>query len=259
MRVEYEIEFEDGGVRISSGDSVAYIPSGSRTFMPDGIRRRIFDAVFAQIANEIATGIEEQDAGNIEQKSLSIIDSIIPRDMDNPMRHIVIRAVHAAGDFSIAQLIRYSAGFFPSMVQRLGEGCTVLCDSEMVRAGIYEPRVLENNRAVCLLNDAETREMAQREGITRSAAGIRIGLRRYRDTVVVIGNAPTALQEAMRIIKEEGGYDTPVIGIPVGFVNASRVKQELISSGIDYITVIGNRGGSPIAASIVNSFGRFLR
>lgn len=258
MKLEYEIDLEPGTVIIRSGRMAVSINSGCREISPEKLKIRIFDMIHAEIANEMAAAGEEYSSDRIEERSLGTIDSFIDRGIDGPMRQIVVKAVHAAGDFSIAPLIRYSEGFFTSMLGKLREGCTIICDSEMVRAGIYSKPVLERNRVVCYLNDIRSKEMADRDGITRSAAGIRIAMQDHENSVIVIGNAPTALWEAMRIIEENGRYDIPVVGIPVGFINASRAKEDLVSSRIEYITVEGHRGGSPIAASIINGFGRFL-
>ncbi len=258
MRLEYEIDLEPGRVSIRSGGMAEFINSGDRKLSPEKLRIRILDLIHAEIANEMAAAGEEYSSDKIEERSLAAIDSMIDPDISGPMRHIVVKAIHAAGDFAIAPLIRYSDGFFKSMLAKLKEGCTIICDSEMVRAGIYSRPVLERNRVVCYLNDVRSKEMADVNGITRSAAGIRIAMQDHRNSVIVIGNAPTALLEAMRMIEENGWYDIPIVGIPVGFINASKAKEDLVSSHIEYISVEGHRGGSPIAASIVNGFGRFL-
>ena len=259
MKMEYEIELESDFVNIHSNGATTSIHSGVRLRSPEMLRSRIFELIYAEIANEIASNSEEYEGQKIEEKSLAIVDSLIPTDICGPIRHIVIKAVHASGDFSIAPLIRYSESFFESMLKKIIDGCSIICDSEMVRAGIYSRSVLERNSVVCYLNDARSREIANNERVTRSVAGIRIAMQEHRNSVIVIGNSPTALQEAMRIIEVNGWYDIPIVGIPVGFVNGSRVKDKLTSSRIEHITVVGHRGGSPIAASIVNGFGRFMR
>ncbi len=258
MRIEYEIDFEPDVVRISDGDTKASISSVGFVPSPEMIKRRIFDFIYGEIANEIAAAYGEYDDTRIEERSLSMIDSIMSLDIENPMRHIVIKAIHAASDFSIAPLVRYSSGFFSSFLNKLKKGCSIICDSEMVRAGIYSRPVLESNSVVCYLNDPRSKETADKDGITRSAAGIKIALQENSNSVLVIGNSPTALHEAVRILALKKRYDIPIVGIPVGFVNTTRVKEQLVSSGLEYITLDGHRGGSPIAASIVNGFGRFL-
>ncbi len=96
--------------------------------------------------------------------------------------------------------------------------------------------------------------LAKEQGITRSMAAFRTFGRKMNGAVVAVGNAPTALFELFRLMKEENVRPAVVIGVPVGFVGAAESKAMLTEkSNAPYITVLGNKGGSPIAASIFNA------
>ena len=105
-----------------------------------------------------------------------------------------------------------------------------------------------------------TRSLAAAEGITRSAASLRRfhndGSGSLEGAVIVIGNAPTALFELLRLVREEGLRPALVIGVPVGFVGAAESKEELAASDLEHVTMPGTRGGSNVAAAIFNALVR---
>ena len=134
------------------------------------------------------------------------------------------------------------------------------------RCGFYRMKgqhILETSRILmakfggevhCLIGDALVAEEAKKLGITRSMVAMRTFGAKLNGSVVAIGNAPTALFEVLRLMREEGVRPACIIGIPVGFVGAAESKEALIEqSPVPYITVRGTKGGSPIAASVVNA------
>lgn len=132
----------------------------------------------------------------------------------------------------------------------------MVADVGMVMAGLRVKRLERlGARALCLLDEAETIELAQRERITRSAAAMRRALPYLDGAVVAIGNAPTALFELLTIIRSGEARPALVVGTPVGFVGALESKEELwaLEGGIPRITNLSERGGSSIAAAVVNS------
>ena len=125
----------------------------------------------------------------------------------------------------------------------------------MVRTGINK-KALANlgGKVFCQVSDPEVAEYAKKEGITRSMAAMRMFGKDLNGSIVAIGNAPTALFEVLRMIEEENIQPALIVGIPVGFVGAAESKDELIQrSTVPYVTVVGNKGGSPIAASVINA------
>jgi precorrin isomerase len=106
----------------------------------------------------------------------------------------------------------------------------------------------------CHLNDAEAIALAESAGLTRSAAGIRIAARRHASPLLAIGNAPTALDEALRLTEEEDWRPAALIGIPVGFVGVEEAKGRLLGQDrVPYLTCIGRKGGSAVTAAAVNA------
>jgi precorrin-8X/cobalt-precorrin-8 methylmutase len=109
-------------------------------------------------------------------------------------------------------------------------------------------------RLTCYLNDARTPELAEQSGITRTAAGIRLAAGEHLRPLLVIGNAPTALDEALRLIEEERWRPAAIIGLPVGFVGVEEAKGRLLAQArVPYLTCVGRKGGSAVASAAVNA------
>ncbi|HJT75772.1 MAG TPA: precorrin-8X methylmutase, partial [Gemmataceae bacterium] len=140
---------------------------------------------------------------------------------------VVRRMIHASADFDFARTLRYSPGFADAIRAALRGSSPVITDTEMVLLGIRT--ALGDLPSACYLNDPETPGLAAGAGLTRSAAGIRLAARRHSAPVLAIGNAPTALDEALRLVDEEGWRPAAVVGIPVGFVGVEEAKQRLLA------------------------------
>ncbi len=167
---------------------------------------------------------------------------------------IVQRVIHASADFEYAQLIAFSPTAIADGIRALRSGCKVLTDVQMAASGISQAHLRRFSGSVrCAIQEEETTSLAHAEGITRSTAAIRRMSADLNGAVVAIGNAPTALFELLRLVNEEGVRPALVVGVPVGFVNAAESKEALLQSGLSFITVRGRKGGSTIAASIVNA------
>lgn len=168
---------------------------------------------------------------------------------------ILQRLVHTSGDFQAVDDIFFSAGAVEAGIRALLRCKRVVTDVTMVQTGLK--RQLLEQLGVdtwCGVHDRETHLMAEALGITRSAAGIRRGFEKFgNDVVVAIGDAPTAIAEAVRLIRDHGWRPQLVIGLPVGFVGTRETKELLRRClQVPRITNSGTRGGSPWAASVVN-------
>jgi precorrin-8X/cobalt-precorrin-8 methylmutase len=201
----------------------------------------------------------------IEVESFGIIDDLLrPEDPGDPAYCVVRRVVHATGEPAIAGEISFSAGALDAARNAFAVGAApvpIITDVRMVAAGIEPTAARYGLRVICEMGTGSTAAAAAEAGLTRGAAGIRraahtIGL---DGAVVVIGNAPTALFECLRQVREEGAAPALIIGVPVGFVGAAESKQALMKSGLQHITVPGTRGGSNIAAAITNALMRLAR
>jgi len=170
---------------------------------------------------------------------------------------IVQRVIHATADFEFATTLVFSPSAIADGIAALRSGCPVLTDVGMVAAGISRVHLARLGGSVrCAVHEPETLALAHAEGITRSSAAIRRMAGDLPGAIVAIGNAPTALFEVLRLAAEEGLRPALVVGTPVGFVNAAESKAALAASDLPHITVRGRKGGSPVAAAIVNALMR---
>ena len=192
----------------------------------------------------------------IEDKSMELIYPYV-KDLgltEDEVR-VYSRTIHASGDVEYAQLVRTSPDAVAKGIEALNKGAHIYCDVEMVRTGINKPALaLRGSEVHCLMTGAQVAGLAKELGVTRSIAGLRTVGRQLDGQIVAIGNAPTALYEVLRLALEEGVRPALIVGIPVGFVGAAESKDYLMEvSPVPYITVKGNKGGSPIAASVINA------
>ena len=192
----------------------------------------------------------------IETRSMEIIAPYLEgMNLDEKAVKVYSRIIHAAGDVEYAPIIRIGAGAIDKAMGALRSGSDIYTDVEMVRTGINKRKLASFGGEVhCQIADDEVVAMAKAEGITRSMAAMRKFGKKLEGSIVAIGNAPTALFEVLRLVREEGIRPACIVGIPVGFVGAADSKRELAENGIvPYITVEGTKGGSPIAAAAINA------
>ena len=171
-------------------------------------------------------------------------------------RRVSQRLVHTSGDFDIVDELFFSTGAVEIGVRALLRCRRVVTDVTMVASGLKRSLLQQLDIDVwCGVHDRETHVLAQNAGITRSAAGIRRAWEKWgNDVIVAIGDAPTAIAETTRLVRESGWRPQLVIGLPVGFVGTRECKDELRRClQVPRITNSGTRGGSPWAASVVNA------
>lgn len=194
---------------------------------------------------------------SIEAESYRIIEagrdwSNIPEDI----RPIARRLIHTSGDFAVPDELFVSPGAVAAGIKALLRCRRVVTDVTMVESGLRKDlaKILEL-RTWCGVHDEETRLLAESNGLTRSAAGVRRAWQLFgNDLILSIGDAPTAVMEAVRLIQEQHWRPQLVIGLPVGFVGTAECKQALKSClQVPRITNSGTRGGSPWAACVVNA------
>ena len=159
---------------------------------------------------------------------------------------VVARVIHASADVDYARTMVVDEAAAAAGVSALQAGASVVTDVEMVRHGIT------GVASRCYLAEA----VAGR-GVTRTAAAMRLAARRHGSgVVVVVGCAPTALAEVVRLHAEEGFRPALVVGLPVGFVGAAEAKAQLRSTGLPSISNVGDKGGSAVAAAAINALWR---
>lgn len=195
------------------------------------------------------------DAAEIYRRSFSIIRA--EADLDRfpaDVERVVVRMIHGAGQVDLAHDVLFTAGVVASARAALRAGAPILCDANMVASGVTRTRLPADNEVVCLLRDPRVPELAAKLETTRSAAALELWRERLDGAVVAIGNAPTALFHLLGMIAAGAPIPAAVLGIPVGFVGAAESKEALAAtSGIEYLTVRGRRGGSAVTASALNA------
>ena len=196
-----------------------------------------------------------RDPAAIYRRSFEIIRaetdfSQLPADAEP----IATRIIHACGMPEITQDLRISSDFVISAQGALAAGKAVLVDVEMVRHGIIDKQL----NVVCTLNDPRAREVGMATGNTRSAAAVEFWRDHLAGSIAVIGNAPTALFALLEMIDAGAPKPAAIVGFPVGFVGAAESKDELHANprGIPYAALLGRRGGSAMAASVINALTR---
>ena len=171
------------------------------------------------------------------------------------LQPLVTRLIHSCGMVEIADRLAYSPDVAATAHAALKAGAPILCDCEMVGAGIIRRYLPAGNEVIVTLNDPATAPLATEIGNTRSAAAVRLWKERLGGAVVAIGNAPTALFHLLELIDEGWPRPAAILGFPVGFIGAAESKAELAANprGIPFIALKGRKGGSAMASAAVNA------
>ncbi len=181
----------------------------------------------------------------IETESYRIMRDLVDLSHLEPLsRAVTERVIHASADLEYADSLVLNESVLRGGVEALRRGTSIVADVEMVAAGVSARETL------CFVSDPRARDLSERLGITRSAAGFRLAAEEVGEGAVwVVGNAPTALFELLEMNVEPA----LVIGLPVGFVGAAESKEELIGSGLPAVSNRGPKGGSAVAAAALNA------
>lgn len=194
---------------------------------------------------------------DIEKESFRIIGEELANEgivLKKKQEPYIKRCIHTSADFSYARTLTFSKKAVKILEKLISEGADIICDTNMALAGINK-RALKHTgcEAHCFMADERIREIAEKEKITRAAASMQAATHLDGKKIFAIGNAPTALIELDRLHREEGFEPDFIIGVPVGFVNVVYAKELIIESDIPYIVNRGRKGGSNIAACLVNA------
>ena len=188
---------------------------------------------------------------DIERRSMEIIEAELTAPLPADLAPIIKRVIHTTADFSFAETLRFSSGVVPLMRRMLAEGATLITDTNMALAGINKAALHRLHAdAVCFMADDDVAREARLRNVTRASVSMERALGFPGRRIFVCGNAPTFLWP---LLEKAPLPDVAVIGVPVGFVNVTETKQRLWDSGIPCIAAMGRRGGSTVAAAIVNA------
>ncbi|WP_027624221.1 precorrin-8X methylmutase [Clostridium lundense] len=191
----------------------------------------------------------------IEEKSFEIIgEEMAPHNFTEEELKIVKRTIHTTGDFDYQNIVYIREGAIEAAKELLKKGVTIYTDTNMAKSGMNKAALKKLNCNVeCYVSNEDVAKIAKEKGITRSMAGVE---KAVEDGVefFVFGNAPTALFKLMELTKEGKANPKFIVGSPVGFVGAAESKAEAEKQlDVPMITVRGRKGGSNVAAAIVNA------
>ena len=219
-------------------------------------RKKDLDSADRRAETAFNRGMSER-AFDIEKKSFEIIDGEVgDHDYNQLEWDIVRRVIHATADFDFVTTskIIFRKDALDSGFNAIDSKCTIVTDVDMVLSALNKKSLSALGlRTVCHVSNKNLVEMSSRLNKTRSEMAMRYAANEMNAGIVVIGNAPTALFETIRMINEGVTKPALVIGIPVGFVSAPESKEELSKTEIPFITNRGRKGGSAAATSIMNA------
>lgn len=224
-----------------------------------GMDDRISQMVIERI-EEVAPGEDRKGRGGlgpkeIEEESFSIIEGIVDLSpFPEEARPIIKRVIHTTGDPDFARTLLFHPGAINSGIRAIREGRPILTDVGMVKAGI-DKRLLARfcSKVICKISSPSIIKEAEASGKTRASVAVRSLAPKLSGGIVAIGNAPTALVETVRLVREGKTNPALIVAVPVGFVWAQESKAELEALTLPYITNSGRKGGSTVAVAIVNA------
>ena len=192
---------------------------------------------------------------DIERRSFEIITEELG---DTPLipgtELIVKRCIHTSADFDYAKNLRFSDGAVEKALDAIRNGAWIVTDTQMAKAGINKRALARYGGEVCcFMSDEDVAAKAKVEGTTRATASMDKALTLQKPLIFAIGNAPTALVRLYELIENQKLDPELIIGVPVGFVNVVQSKELIMHADVPYIVAAGRKGGSNIAACIVNA------
>ena len=197
-------------------------------------------------------GASTKEGYDIATKSREIIRGLIgedTKDLKAEEKDIVERIVHSTADPEYAKLVSISHDFVVESLKALKNKEDILTDINMVKSGITQ----YDGEVNCFIKEEEVKKIAKEKEITRSAAAIEYAAINDFSGIIVVGNAPTALNKAIELKEQEKLDVKSIVGVPVGFVGAAESKESLEESNIPSIITRGPKGGTPIAVAAINS------
>ena len=198
-----------------------------------------------------------EKAFDIEKLSFDIIDSEVGSHSYNELEWAIVRrAIHATADFDFARTgkIIFNNNPIDSAFNAIKNKCNIVTDVDMVLSALNKKSITDLGlKTACYISDKIVTDKARKLNKTRSEMAMRYAAEEINGGIVAIGNAPTALYEVIKMVRETAAKPALIVGIPVGFVSASESKEELMKINTPHISNLGRKGGSAAASSIVNA------
>lgn len=191
----------------------------------------------------------------IEKRSFEIIsEELSGRYIDEQNAPVLKRVIHTTADFEYADNLCFSEDVVKKAIAYLKNGACIVTDTQMAKSGINQAALKRCGCELqCFMSDEEVSAKAKAEGTTRAAVSMRKAAAIDKPLIIAVGNAPTALIELDELIKSGEISPKLIIGVPVGFVNVVESKELIMKASIPYIVARGRKGGSNVAAAIVNA------
>ena len=191
----------------------------------------------------------------IERRSFEIITQELgERKIDPEFELVVKRVIHTTADFDYYENLCFSEHAVLRMMDAIRAGCDVITDTTMAQSGINKKILAQfGGQARCFIGDEDVAEEAKARGVTRSLVSMEKAARLNKPLIFAIGNAPTALFSICDLMRAGKLAPEMIIGVPVGFVNVVEAKEEVMRTAQHYIVARGRKGGSNVAAAIVNA------
>ena len=201
--------------------------------------------------------IEQLQPQEIEKRSFEIFgEELAARGITLPKDQEMItkRVIHTSADFEYTKTLMYSKDAVRIAQDLICEGADIVTDTNMALAGINKKALATfGGEAHCFMADPEVARIAKERGTTRATVSMEMAARIDKPVIFAVGNAPTALIQIDKMMRESNWRPAFVIGVPVGFVNVETAKELMIESDVPYIVNRGRKGGSNIAAAICNA------
>ena len=203
--------------------------------------------------------LEHVEPKDIEARSFAIIEEeLTARGITLPSEKafLIKRAIHTTADFDYAHTLCFSENVIEHAQALIRGGAVIVTDTNMALAGINKKKLSEFHcEAYCFMADQDVAAEAASRGVTRATVSVEraAALAKERPVIYVVGNAPTALIRLREFYDADGFRPDLVIGVPVGFVNVEAAKELIIETELHYIINRGRKGGSNVAAAIMNS------
>ena len=199
--------------------------------------------------------LENVKPRDIERRSFEIItEELGDRKLDPDKELIIKRCIHTSADFDYAENLCFSENVIQKAMDAIKAGACIVTDTQMAKSGINKRALARYGGEVyCFMSDEDVAALAKKNGTTRATACMDKAAEMDEKLIFAIGNAPTALVRLYELIEEGKISPELIIGVPVGFVNVVQSKELIMHADVPYIVAKGRKGGSNIAACIVNA------
>lgn len=195
-----------------------------------------------------------QNPADIEARSMELIEQELKTEIPEDRKAVVKRVIHCTADLDYEENLCFSDNAVSSALNALKNGCAIVTDTQMAKAGINKAAAGALGCDIfCFMSDPDVAEEAKQRGCTRATVSMERAAKLDRPLIFAVGNAPTALLKIKEMIDEGALKPELVIGVPVGFVNIIESKEAIMETDVPFIVAKGRKGGSNVAAAIVNA------